>query len=94
MLKMDHFMMDDNKNELIKIPPNVCIESLRNPIDSIVKAVYPAFLQKYNDPIYLKERAILTLKNKMMYELNKTIMKMIPEEGRHILALKMFAKQV
>ncbi|XP_049400044.1 uncharacterized protein LOC125864171 [Solanum stenotomum] len=53
-----------------------------DPIGSIVEAVYPSLLQKYNDPTYLQERAILTPKNEMVHELNDTIMQMIPGEGR------------
>ena len=51
-------------------------------IGSIVDAVYPSVLQKYNDPTYLQERAIVTPKNEMVHELNDTIMKMIQGEGR------------
>ena len=49
---------------------------------SIVEAIYPSLLHKYNDPTYLKERAILTPKNEMVHELNETIMNMIQGEGR------------
>ncbi|KAF3635418.1 hypothetical protein FXO38_13222 [Capsicum annuum] len=69
---------DDVNNELIKLPPDICITSSNDPIDSIVEAVYPSLLQNYNDPTYLKERAIQTPKNKMVQELNDIIMKMIP----------------
>ncbi|XP_060183460.1 uncharacterized protein LOC132613457 [Lycium barbarum] len=69
-------------NELIKLPPNICIASSSDPIGTIVEAVYPSLLQKYNDPAYLKERAILTPKNEMVHELNATIMQIIPGEGR------------
>ncbi|KAH0781488.1 hypothetical protein KY290_001086 [Solanum tuberosum] len=72
----------DNKKELIKLPPDVCIPPSHNHVESIVDAVYPSLLQKYNDHTYLKERAILTPKNEMVHELNNKIMKMIPGEGR------------
>ncbi|XP_059311363.1 ATP-dependent DNA helicase PIF1-like [Lycium ferocissimum] len=78
----DGSFYDDTDNELIKLPPDICIASSSDPIGSIVKAVYPSLLQKYNDPTYLKERAILTPKNEMVHELNATIMQMIPGEGR------------
>ncbi|KAF3623080.1 hypothetical protein FXO38_30937 [Capsicum annuum] len=74
----DGSFYDDVNNELIKLPPDICITSSNDPIDSIVEAVYPSLLQNYNDPAYLKERAILTPKNEMVQELNDTIMKMIP----------------
>ncbi|PHU04675.1 hypothetical protein BC332_25497 [Capsicum chinense] len=78
----DGSFYDDVNNELIKFPPDICITSSNDPIDSIVESVYPSLLQNYNDPAYLKERAILTPKNEMVQELNDTIMKMIPGEGR------------
>ncbi|KAM3264710.1 hypothetical protein P3L10_001704 [Capsicum annuum] len=41
---------DDVNNELIKFPPDICITSSNDPIDSIIEAVYPSLLQNYNDP--------------------------------------------
>ncbi|XP_060210232.1 uncharacterized protein LOC132637101 [Lycium barbarum] len=55
----DGSFYDDTDNELIKLPPDICIASSSNPIGSTVEVVYPSLLQKYNDPTYLKERAIL-----------------------------------
>ncbi|KAF3636562.1 hypothetical protein FXO38_24089 [Capsicum annuum] len=78
----DGSFYDDVNNELIKLPPDICITPSNDPIDSIVEEVYPSLLQNYDDPSYLKERAILTPKNEMVQELNDTIMKMIPGEGR------------
>ncbi|XP_047261234.1 uncharacterized protein LOC124894698, partial [Capsicum annuum] len=74
----DGSFYDDVNNELIKLPPDICITPSNDPIDSIVEEVYPSLLQNYDDPSYLKERAILTPKNEMVQELNDTIMKMIP----------------
>lgn len=51
-----------------------------------------SMLQKYNNPLYLQERAILTPKNEMVHELNDRIMKMLPGEGL-IIAQTMCAKQ-
>ena len=67
---------------MIKLSHDVCNESFGDPIGSIVEDVYPSLLQKYNNPIYLKERAILIPKNELVHELNELIMKMIPGEGR------------
>lgn len=44
--------------------------------------MYLSLLQRCNDPSYFKERAILTLKNEMLHDLNDNIMKMIPGEGK------------
>uniref|UniRef100_A0A3Q7I137 ATP-dependent DNA helicase n=1 Tax=Solanum lycopersicum TaxID=4081 RepID=A0A3Q7I137_SOLLC len=78
----DGSFYSDVYNDLIKVPTDICIMPSNDPIGSIVDAVYPSLLQKYNDPTYLQERAILTPKNEMVHELNDTIMKMIQGEGR------------
>ncbi|XP_075088410.1 uncharacterized protein LOC107790380 [Nicotiana tabacum] len=49
----DGSFYDDINKELIKLPPYVCIKPSNDPIGSIVEAVYPSLLQKYNDPTYL-----------------------------------------
>ncbi|XP_049387184.1 uncharacterized protein LOC125851434 [Solanum stenotomum] len=72
----------DNKKDLIHMPADVYILTSHNQIESIVEAVYLSLLQNYNDPSYLKERAILTPKNEMVHELNEKILKLIPGEGR------------
>ncbi|KAH0735831.1 hypothetical protein KY285_011538 [Solanum tuberosum] len=78
----DGSFYSDVDNDLIKVPTDICLMPSTDPIGSIVEAVYPSLLQKYNDPTYLQERAILTPKNEMVHELNDTIMQMIPGEGR------------
>uniref|UniRef100_A0A3Q7GU07 Uncharacterized protein n=1 Tax=Solanum lycopersicum TaxID=4081 RepID=A0A3Q7GU07_SOLLC len=78
----DGSFYSDVDNDLIKVPTDICIMPSNDPIGSIVDAVYPSLLQKYNDPTYLQEREILTPKNEMVHELNDTIMKMIQGEGR------------
>ena len=78
----DGSFYSDVDNELIKVPTDICIMPSNDTIGSIVDAVYPSVLQKYNDPTYLQERAILTPKNEMVHELNDKIMKMIQGEGR------------
>ncbi|KAH0682492.1 hypothetical protein KY289_020244 [Solanum tuberosum] len=72
----------DNKKDLIHVPADVYIPTSHNQIESIVEAVSPSLLQNYNDPSYLKERAILTPKNEMVHALNEKILKLIPGEGR------------
>ncbi|XP_060972332.1 uncharacterized protein LOC133038257 [Cannabis sativa] len=78
----DGSLYDDIDRELIKLPSDICKNSSQDPVKSIVEAIYPSLLQNYNDPAYLKERAILTPKNEMVHELNEIIMNIIPGEGR------------
>ncbi|XP_030478179.1 uncharacterized protein LOC115695240 [Cannabis sativa] len=66
----DGSLYDDIDRELIKLPSDICENSSQDPVKSIVEAIYSSLLQNYNDPAYLKERAILTPKNEMVHELN------------------------
>ncbi|XP_062104396.1 uncharacterized protein LOC133815593 [Humulus lupulus] len=78
----DGSLYDDIDKQLIKLPSDIAINPSQDPMKSIIKVIYPSLLQKYNDPTYLTERAILTPKNEMVYELNEMIMNIIPGEGR------------
>ncbi|WOH06885.1 hypothetical protein DCAR_0626314 [Daucus carota subsp. sativus] len=77
---------DDIDRELVKIPPDLCGDPCEDPMKAIIQAIYPSLLQKYNDPEYLTERAILTPKNETVHELNEMIMSTIPGESRTYLS--------
>ncbi|XP_062113113.1 uncharacterized protein LOC133824259 [Humulus lupulus] len=78
----DGSLYDYIDRQLIKLPYDIAINPSQDPMKSIVEVIYPSLLQKYNDPTYLTERAILTPKNEMVYELNEMIMNIILGEGR------------
>uniref|UniRef100_A0A803QEU3 ATP-dependent DNA helicase n=1 Tax=Cannabis sativa TaxID=3483 RepID=A0A803QEU3_CANSA len=82
----DGSLYDDKEKELIKIPTDISIKPSQDPVKAIVEAIYPSLLHRYNDPSYLKERAILTPKNEMVHELNEMIMNELPGEGRTYLS--------
>ncbi|XP_024996762.1 ATP-dependent DNA helicase PIF1-like [Cynara cardunculus var. scolymus] len=52
----------------------------------MIQAVYPSLLDNFDNPAYLKERAILTPKNEMVHDLNNIIMDMLPGEGVNYLS--------
>uniref|UniRef100_A0A803P9K7 DNA helicase n=1 Tax=Cannabis sativa TaxID=3483 RepID=A0A803P9K7_CANSA len=85
MLQIKDGSLYDDK-ELIKIPIDLSIKPSRDPVKAIIEAIYPSLLHRYNDPTYLKERAILTPKNDMVHELNEMIMNELPGEGRTYLS--------
>lgn len=72
----------DAEKETIRIPAELCRPTSKEPMEDIVSAIYPSLLEKYKDPVYLKEQAILTPKNETVHELNDFLMNMIPGEGR------------
>lgn len=43
---------------------------------------YENFYRKYDDPLYLKERMIVTLTNEIIVEINKKMLEMVPTEWR------------
>lgn len=71
---------------MIKKPPDLCGDPCEDSMKSIVQAIYPFLLQKYNNSAYLTERAILTPTNEVVHELNDMIMNMIPGESRTYLS--------
>ncbi|KAK1400270.1 ATP-dependent DNA helicase [Heracleum sosnowskyi] len=82
----DGTLYDDVDKELIRMPPDICMNTDRDPMKAMVEAIYPSLLQNYNNATYLKERAILTPKNEMVHELNDMIMNMIPGDSRTYLS--------
>ncbi|TMW80809.1 hypothetical protein EJD97_014884, partial [Solanum chilense] len=82
----------DNNKEHVKLTHDVCIPSSHNHVESIVEALYPSLLQKYNNLTYLKERDIQTPMNEMVHVSNDKIMKMVPGEGRTYYSLENVCK--
>ncbi|XP_074323829.1 uncharacterized protein LOC141660738 [Apium graveolens] len=79
-------LYDLPEQELIRIPQELCKLSSNDPMQDIVNEVYRLLLESYEDPTYLKERAILTPKNETVHELNDFLMNMIPREERTYLS--------
>ncbi|GJQ97094.1 DNA helicase PIF1, ATP-dependent [Tanacetum coccineum] len=59
----------------IQIPEQFIINSSDSPIESIVAGTYPNFIERQHDEEYLKERAILTLRNDDVDEINTYMFK-------------------
>ena len=58
-----------------------------NKIGAIVSSVYPDFLNRYSDPNYLKERAILTPTNDAAELINEHVLSLLPTEEKRVLKL-------
>lgn len=83
MLKIgDGTLYDDAEQGLIRIHPDICLNTNKNPMKVIIEVIYPVLLENDNDPTYLRERTILTPKNEMAQELNDMIMNMMPGDER------------
>ena len=69
----------------INVPPEYCIVSDSSTIDDLICTVYPDLERKFSDLSYLRQRAILTPKNKVVDHVNSVIMAKIPgEEHKYI----------
>ncbi|PON47878.1 DNA helicase Pif1-like, partial [Parasponia andersonii] len=82
----------DVENELVEVPSDILLEPIADPIKAIAENVYPHINEKYHQPEYLKERAILTPKNETVYLLNDFIMQLLPGEPYIFLSLDTICK--
>ena len=57
-----------------------------NKIDAIFGAVYPDFSERYSDPDYLRERAILTSMNETVELINDHVLSLVPGEEKEYLS--------
>ena len=94
ILKFDEWLLQigdgsafyDDANELVKIPVDILLQSTKNDITSIIDSVYPDIEHRFEDPDYLKERAILTPKNETVHQINDAIMNRIPGDPTNYLS--------
>ncbi|OMO59921.1 DNA helicase, partial [Corchorus olitorius] len=68
----------DEECQWIQIPEELLIHPRNNPSESIFQAVYRDFEGNFAEPIYLRERAIVTPYNETAAELNEYILQNIP----------------
>ena len=66
----------------IEIPHEHLITEFDNPLEAIVKCTYPSLLEKFKDPEYLKERAILAPTLDIVQKLNEYMLSLIPGEEK------------
>lgn len=71
---------DSNECE-ISIPSNMCNLGKANLVDNMIISIYPDFVQNFESPKYLSERAILTPTNDIVSYLNSLIMDKIPGDS-------------
>ncbi|KAM1440164.1 hypothetical protein ACFXTO_013956 [Malus domestica] len=76
----------DEESSWVEISKNFLINFDDDPIENMVSAVYTDFETNFHDVSYLKERAIVTLRNNMVTEINNFMLTMVPGEGRTYLS--------
>ncbi|KAM0864742.1 hypothetical protein ACQ4PT_043732 [Festuca glaucescens] len=70
----------------ITIPSEHLVHTDGDKVAAIVDSVYIDFLERYSDPTYLKERAILTPTNEIAEDVNEYVLSMVPAEEREYLS--------
>ena len=76
--QQDALFPDDYDASMVKIPQDLLVEAGSNLILAIVSAVYPSIREINIDPCYFRERAIITLRNATVSEINDFILNMLP----------------
>jgi ATP-dependent DNA helicase PIF1 len=68
---------DDGDSELIDISPDILIAKSDSAIDDIIRSTYPNLAESYSDPIFLRERAIISPKNDTIDEINNHVLSLV-----------------
>ncbi|GJT88846.1 ATP-dependent DNA helicase PIF1-like protein [Tanacetum coccineum] len=71
----------EDKPTWIQIPKQFLIKSSSSPIENIVAETYPNFIERQYDDEYLKELAILTLRNDDVDEINNCMFNKLAEKS-------------
>ncbi|KAF8100721.1 hypothetical protein N665_0218s0059 [Sinapis alba] len=85
----DHLFSYKSKHEegkQIFVDKGFMISSSETPHEALTDAAYPNFLHNYRNKEYLKERAVLTLTNNMVHEINAYLLSKIPSNAPEYLS--------
>lgn len=87
---------DDGENEgaWIKIPRDLLLMSEGDKISCIIETVYPDLCARYSDPLYLKNRAILTPTNELADSINSLMVSLVPGDEKEYLSCDKIAKSL
>jgi ATP-dependent DNA helicase PIF1 len=69
---------EDSDCKIVEIPSDLLITTTDNKMKVLVESTYPHLQIKFNDPEYIKDRAILATTNDIVDEINEYIMSFIP----------------
>jgi len=77
---------DDIGSTWVEIPEDLLIRTEGNHIAAIVDPIYVDFASKFQDSVYLHQRAILAPTNDIADEINAHVLAMVPTEGYEYLS--------
>ena len=85
--------IDDNSDSMtVQIPKEILIQTTGNKIEALVDYVYPDFHNRFSEPDYLKERAILSTTNEIVDEINNYMTNLLPTPEREYLSADSISK--
>jgi hypothetical protein len=73
---------EDDGSALIEIPRDILVPRIGSAVDDIVRSTYPNLETSYSNPVYLRERAIVSPKNDTIDEINTHVLSLIPGHER------------
>jgi hypothetical protein len=72
----------DHDTSIVEIPKDLLLYTTESKIEALVNFTFPDFKTKYNDPDYLKQRAILSTTNDIVDQVNDYILTLVPNIER------------
>jgi ATP-dependent DNA helicase PIF1 len=70
----------------IQIPADLLFSTEGDKIPYIVDTIYPELCERYSDPLYLQDRAILTPTNEIADSINSYVVSLVPGESKEYLS--------
>jgi hypothetical protein len=70
----------------IQIPADLLLSTEGDKIPYIVDTIYPELCERYSDPLYLQDRAILTPTNEIADSINSYVVSLVPGESKEYLS--------
>jgi ATP-dependent DNA helicase PIF1 len=83
---------EDPDSNIVEIPPDLLLYTTGNKIKALVDSTYPDFLSNYNDPEYIKNRAILATTNDIVEEINNYMVDLLPNPEKEYLSADSISK--
>src|SRR5438105_2089438 len=78
----DNYVKSNSDSITVEIPRELLIQTTESKIEALVRCTYPEFEHKYNDPDYIKKRAILATTNEIIEEINNYMITLLPTPER------------
>ena len=75
---------EGNDSNIVQIPQDLLLSTTGNKIQSLIECTYPDFLSNYNNPEYIKNRAILATTNDIVEDINNYMVDLIPNSEKKI----------